>query len=90
MFYIFLFCILCRKEKKDGTNFLEVDTSLAAKKPDIYNVVASNQQPTIMPLMTSAANNSKQASSKALPAVQDNSDPSSSDFIDDPDVPPLI
>ena len=85
-----IFCTLRRKENEGGTNFLEVDTSLAAKKPDIYNVVTSNQLPTAMPPLTPAANNNKQASSKALSAVQSDSDPSNSDFIDDPNVPPLI
>ena len=76
-----------RKEEKDGRNFLEVDTDLAAKKPDIYNMVASNQ-PTAVPPMAAALGN-KQFSSRTPAAVQCDRD-TDSDFVDDPDVPPLI
>ena len=85
IFYIRIY--IRRKEEKNGRNFLEVDASLAAEKPDIYNMVASNR-PTVVPPMA-AATNSKQPSSRAPPALQCDCN-TDSDFVDDPDVPPLI
>ena len=80
-----------RKEEKQETNFLEVDASLAAKKPDIYNMVATADQSTVVPSTTAAVVNNKHPNSRAPPAsaTQCNSK-TDDDFIDDPDVPPLI
>jgi len=73
-----------RNKERDETNFLDVDTSLAAKKPDIYNVVTTHQSTLNAP--PSAVN--QQLTSRTPAAVQ--CDSNSDDFIDDPDVPPLI
>lgn len=78
---------MCRDEKKDGTTFLEVDASLAAKKPDIYNVVTTNRRPEMA--SAAAVTTDKHPSSGASPAVQCDSN-TDDDFTDDPDVPPLI
>ena len=67
---------------------MEVDASLAARRPDIYNMVASSQ-PTVAPPTAVAAIN-KQPNSGASPAAERCDSNTDSDFIDDPDVPPLI
>ena len=76
---------MCRKEKKFDTNFLEVDASLAANRPDIYNMVATGQPMTVVPPATV----SKHSNSRAPAAVQCDAK-ADDDFVDDPDVPPLI
>ena len=77
--HILCTCVCRREEKHDETNFLEVDASLAAKRPDIHNMVATGQPTTV----------NKHSNSRAPPVAQCDSK-TDDDFVDDPDVPPLI
>lgn len=83
--HILCTCVCRREEKHDETNFLEVDASLAAKRPDIYNMVATGQPTTVVPPATV----NKHSNSRAPPVAQYDSK-TDDDFVDDPDVPPLI
>ena len=76
---------MCRKEEKRDTHFLEVDASLTANRPDIYNMVATGHPTTGVPPATV----NKHSNSRAPPTVQCDAK-TDDDFVDDPDVPPLI
>ncbi|XP_065889604.1 dynein axonemal assembly factor 11-like isoform X2 [Dysidea avara] len=60
-------------------NYLEVDPSLAAKKPDIYNVVNSN-----------SSSNKTHNGSTSQSSEQCSTNSSNDTFVDNPEVPPLI
>ena len=73
LYKVNMYLTRCADEVK--MNYLEVDSSLTAKKPDIYNVVNSNPSST-------------HSSSKSSEQHCTNS--SNDTFVDDPEVPPLI